>query len=610
MRIDGDNSGHADQAAFLADAENESRKWDAVIHTPVISSGLSITHKVLNPETGEGACVPHFHHGFFVGNGHAIKPSDALQMMRRVRYITEFTVVTMTNNRRGGITSGDELLDALEDGARLEHRPDEGNVDGDDNEFNRFVADERTTALRARVAQFAPGLRWIMEYDGFALEAIDQTEQQADRLQRDMLAEQYDERVKAAILVARDLGKDEFDQMDRAGSRNDRELAELRRYWIKARLGADALDHDDVWDAWLNGAGIKLLDLFMAAVDGRADTRNQAVLLAHRKFNAARVRGLACLFDGDAVKLSMIRPGMVLTQGIAEEIIERAIDKRKVLSAIGVVPESMGEGADYIPPEGSMKLTLLIFRRMGLKFERVDPVNGVYQMKDESFLFMRKWADMRRATIGIGARVVDPLEPATLTTLEQTVCDVLQLFGGGVLPGAISAAVLLAAVNERMPADRQVSKADELAKPLRLAGMARHGVDKKHRVTWRGKKHSVWAIANTKLTDAEARSIMNEGLKNASREKGHLLHISPVLKNLLKHPGSVKGDLSLEATGYHDDESVNLAVPGNDGDLDLAVLAAMDGDAGGRKREAKRPAVLVEPEWWLLSMEERLAQVF
>ncbi|MGF6758240.1 DEAD/DEAH box helicase family protein [Paraburkholderia sp. GAS42] len=604
LRIDGDNSGHPDQAAFLADAENESRKWDAVIHTPVISSGLSITHKVFNPETGRDECVPHFHHAFFVGNGHAIKPSDALQMMRRVRYVTGFTVVTMTNNRRGGINDADELLDALEDGARLEHRPDEGNADGGDNEFNRFVADEKTTALRARVAQFAAGLRWIMEYDGFALEAIDQTEQQADRLQRDMLAEKYDERVKAAILAARDLEKEGFDQMDRAGSRTEEELAELRRYWIKARLGADALDHDDVWDAWLNGSGVKLLDLFMAAVDGRADTRNQAVLLAHRKFNAARVRGLGYLFDGDAVKLSMIRPGMFFTQDMADEIVNRAIAKRKVLSAIGVVPESMGEGATYTPPEGSMRLALSMFRRMGLKFDRVDPVNGIYAMKDESFLFMRRWADMRREAIGIGARVVDPLVPAAPTTLDQTVCDVLHQFGGGDLPGAISAAVLLTAVNERMPEDRKVGKADELAKPLRLAGMARHGVDKK-RVKWNGKMHSVWVIANTKPSDAQARLVMNEGLKNASREKDHLLHISPVLKNLLKHPGSVKGEPSQEATGYHVDEPVNLPVPGNDGERDLNPLAAMDDGAGYRaKGAAKRPAKRILPNYSHLSREE------
>jgi putative DNA primase/helicase len=606
LRIDGDNSGHGDQAAFLADAENESRKWDAVIHTPVISSGLSITHK-----DDAGIVVPHFHHGFFVGNGHAIKPSDALQMMRRVRYINKFTVVTMTNNRRGGITDGDELVGAQEDGARLEHRPDEGNADGDDNEFNRFVADEKTAALRARVAQFAAGLRWIMEYDGFALEAIDQTEQQADRLQRDMLAEKYDERVKAAILAARDLEKDEFDQMDRAGSRNEGELAELRRYWIKARLGADALDHADVFDAWQNGSGVKQIDLFMAAVDGRADTRNQAVLLAHRKFNAARVRGLAYLFDGEAVKLSMIRPSMIFTQEMADELVTRAIAKRKVLSAIGVIPESMGEGATYTPPEGSMKLALSIFRRMGLKFDRVDPANGIYAMKDEAFLFMRKWADMRREAIGIGARVVDPLMPAMPTPLVQTVCDVLYQFGGGDLPGAISTAVLLAAVNERMPEGRKIGKAEELAKPLRLAGMARQGGDG-HRVKWTGAKHSFWVIANTKHTDAQVRSMMNEALKNAAAGKGRVLQISPVLETILKHPGSVKPAPSKETAGYHDDETVNLPVPGSAGEFDLNALAAMGDDAESSrfKRAAKRTAKLIDPEWEAMTLEERIAQVF
>lgn len=598
LRIDGDNSGHPDQAAFLADAENESRKWDAVIHTPVISSGLSITHK-----DAAGNVVPHFHHGFFVGNGHAIKPSDALQMLRRVRYINEFTVVTMTNNRRGGITDGDELVGAQEDGARLEHRPDEGNADGDDNEFNRFVAEEKTAALRARVAQFAAGLRWIMEYDGFALEAIDQTEQQADRLQRDMLAEKYDERVKAAILAARDLGKDEFDQMDRAGSRNEQELVELRRYWIKARLGADALDHDDVWDAWVNGSGVKLLDLFMAAVDGRADTRNQAVLLAHRKFNAARVRGLAYLFDGEAVKLSMIRPGMIFTQDMADEIVARAITKRKMLSAIGVVPESMGEGAMYTPPEGAMKLALTFFGRMGLKFDRIDPANGIYQIKDESFLFMRKWADMRREAIGIGARVVDPLAPETPTTLEQAVCDALHYFGGGDLPGAITLDMVAARVNAGWDEADHVTTA-KLAKPMRLAGMAKRQAQLK----WKGAPVWAWVIANTNPDNSAIRALLNSAAAVGAGEKGNTFTDRPCFKESIETPGKCKSVTPPEAPGYHDGnhaEDADLTVPESAGELDLQALAAMDDGAGYRgKRAAKRPAKRIVPNFSHLSREE------
>lgn len=583
IRIDGDNSPMPEQEKFLANPDAESRNWDAVIHTPVIGSGISITHKVRNPETGELECVPHFAKVFFVGNGHAIKPSDAFQMMRRVRYVTEFTVVTMTNNRTGGIQDVDSAVGAMEDGARLEHRPDEGNADGDENQFNRFYAGEKLSAKQAKLVRFAAGLRWIMEYDGFVLTRINQIEQEADRLQIEELVAEYDERVKEAILAARDLSKDEYDSMNMAGAKSEAELDELRRYRILSRLGAKALDHSDVWDAWRKGSGVSLLDTFIGAVDGRADTRNSAVLLAHRTYNAACVRGLRYLFDGLATSADMIRPGMIFTQDMADEIVGRAIAKREMLSAIGVIPESMGEGATYTPPDGSMKLALSFFRRMGLKFERV--AQGTYQMKDESFLFMRKWADMRQQAIGMVPRDIESLAPAVPTTLEQAVCDALHHFGGGDLPGAITLEMVAVRVNAgRDEADHV--KPVKLAKPMRLAGMAKYGVNN-YKVKWNGRPVGAWIIANTNPDIGAIRKLLDSAAAVGAGEKVPVLHFSPISSTYIETPPKCKTGTSAKelvsepVTGdsyeLSNDEfwAIDMPAPDTSDELDLMLIAAM-----------------------------------
>lgn len=580
IKIDGDNSTMPEQEKFLANADAESRNWDAVIHTPVIGSGISITHKVRKPETGELECVPHFAKVFFAGNGHAIKPSDAFQMMRRVRYVTEFTAVTRTNNRTGGIQDVDSALGALEDGTLLEHRPDEGNAEGDENQFNRFFVAEKLDAKHAKLARFAAALRWIMEYDGFVLTRIHQTEQQADQMTLEELGAEYDEKVKKVIIAARDLSKDEYDSTNMVGAKNEAELAELRRYRILSRLGGKALDHADVWDAWNGGSGVSVIDQFIAAIDGRADTRNSAVLLAHRTFNAARVRGFRYLFDGLATSVEMIRPGMVFTQSMADEIVGRAVAKREMLAAIGVIPESMGEGATYTPPEGSMKLALTFFRRMGLKFDRIDPARGIYQMTDSSFAFMRRWADMRQQAIGMVPRDIEPLAPVVPTTLEQAVCDALHHFGGGDLPAAITLEMVAARVNAGWDEADHVTTA-KLAKPMRAAGMVKRAARLKvgKVAVW------VWVQANTNPDNSAAHKFLASAAAVGAGKPVPLLHISPVSNAYIEIAPKCKSGTTLEeqvsdparvdAYILSDDEfwAMDMPVPEED-EIDLMAIAA------------------------------------
>lgn len=72
---------------FLSDVENESLKYDVVIVSPVIKSGISVTHKN----------KPHFDKVFYIGDGSTCSPIDTLQMIRRVRYVKDVQLYTWVN---------------------------------------------------------------------------------------------------------------------------------------------------------------------------------------------------------------------------------------------------------------------------------------------------------------------------------------------------------------------------------------------------------------------------------------------------------------------------------------------------------------------------------
>lgn len=492
--IDADNSTEDNQAAFLADANVESRKYDAVIHSPTISSGLSITHR--DPLTG--VVDPHFDHGMFIGGGFAITPADAMQMLRRVRYLAKWTVVTQQNNRTGGIEDAADMVDALEDAAALEDRPAVG------DEFTMFVADIKVSTTLART-DFAAGLYWVLDRAGFDVEDIYQAADQADGDMIAQIGEKLDEQRKAAILAAPDLTADEADRLRRAERRSEAELHALVKFDIKRGLGVDALEQDGVWDAWEDGFGLKAIDRFMAAFDVLADLRDRSTILTHRKYDKARARAYIALFAGIEIK-----PGMVMTQAQACTIVERAIANRMMLVELGMIAGKFGRklaaGKVFPMPKQPMRDAIEIFNKIGIEFAESPAKDGVYVMGFESFAFMHRWAGRRRAAVS-GINFVEPQEPTAPTTLEQRVADLVQRGAPGVSLRALAVDMLLEAINAELPADQHL-KAAELARPLRLIGMVRYGTDD-YRMKWRGKPRRVWIVGGVAATNAAVHHALN-----------------------------------------------------------------------------------------------------
>ena len=88
---------------FLKSADKASLEYDYVIASPVISCGISVEHR-------DGH---HFDDVFFIADGSSVVPQDAVQMIRRVRYVKDVQVYTWLpfRQRLGDTTQEKRITD-------------------------------------------------------------------------------------------------------------------------------------------------------------------------------------------------------------------------------------------------------------------------------------------------------------------------------------------------------------------------------------------------------------------------------------------------------------------------------------------------------------------
>lgn len=396
LLLHGDNTGNPESAAFFADPEGESRKYDVVIHTSVISSGISVEHR----------CAPHFDHGIFIGSGAAITPADATQMQGRCRYLKNWTVAVLPNHQHG-IDSEQAILTAVSEAARFE------GLTGECTTFDRLVAGIRADDDQAR-ADFAAGLWWSLAHQGFTVERLAPNNEIEDIQHiRDELKAEHIQK----ILDAPDISPEEAESLSRADGQTEGGKYKLLRHRIMRSMGMDELD-EDVIEAWDNGRGPVQMDRFSAATAQMADLSDDAGPdLTQRRFTKARALAYGLLFDGIDLK-----PGTRITLALAELILGRVIEHRFMLSYLGIVGAKFAKDPEKPFPMPAYPLREVgdILARMGLKTKRregsatptcgsfsnenpghvgVNPANRercrFYEISTDSWYRMVWWAERR-----------------------------------------------------------------------------------------------------------------------------------------------------------------------------------------------------------------------
>lgn len=401
MALTADNKGNAEQAAFLAAPEINSRLYDVVIASPVIGSGLSIEHR-----DGE-----HFTLGAYIGGGHRVTPADAAQALRRVRYLRRFTLALMPNSQVGK-QSPDGIIAALEAAAALEGRP------AFPTDFTRLVAEINAAESNAK-ADFAAGLLWQLERAGWALYRGESSDAKiASELSAVKKTQEAAHR--AALLSAPLIDDAEAKRLEAKPARNDLQNITLEAWRIRQSLGIDVLDGEAL-DFWDDGTAVRRLDRFSAwrGIVGAFDDSGDD--LARRRYRKATAKAYAELFAG--IDLVEAR----ITEEVAETILDRMLARRHLLAHLGIAPKTYAiwmEDRDGNPlepkrPKNARQELAEVLHRMGLEWMRREgkstptlaqsPLENkaqgggksgrtrFYQVTPESLAHMQRWADRRNA---------------------------------------------------------------------------------------------------------------------------------------------------------------------------------------------------------------------
>lgn len=445
MAVHSDNKDNKAQRDFLIDADRESRRYDIVIASPVIGSGLSIEHKPKRDDEGnvieEVPEKEKFTLGVYIGGGHRTTPADAAQQMRRVRYLTRFEIALVANTSAIGNQSPEAAIAAAVTASKIEGK------DAPVTTFDELVASIRTDAENAR-ADFAAGLLWQLEASGWTLER----QQPTNRDNAPMGTTEVGQRLKesrehiretklSALIAAPVITEERAQELERLKERTELTRITLEAHRIRRALGiiGKPLD-EEVLKFWDDGRAVARLDRFSAFNGVVSDFDDSGKAVASRRYYEACARAYGWLFDG----IDTDSEGW-LTPDVASLIMDRILEQRHLLAHLGIVGRKFGiwiadKKNDGQPrpmkrPAYPMREVVALMERMGLKMQskqvRLKPSkchtsphnplgnNGacvtpegnsepvskprgnkavrIYQPTTGSFIEMQKWSDSRNA---------------------------------------------------------------------------------------------------------------------------------------------------------------------------------------------------------------------
>lgn len=308
--------GNQEQQRFLSNIEHESRRYDIVIASPTISSGVSIEHREQEP---------HFTLGAFIGSGIRITPADAAQMLRRVRYLRRYVVGFLPNNQIGN-QSSEALIRSMETAARIEGSASVA------TSFDAFIADIKASEDNQR-ADFAAGLLWLLDAQKWTLER--HASDANDLIAADLKAakERAAESRTTALIAAPFITDDEATRLQMLAERTEEQNLILEAHRIRKALNVAQIDRETV-EFWNEGRCVPMLDRF-SVYNGIAPAFDESKLaLSNRRYWKACARAYQYLFDGVEIE-----NGHWITEATAAVIVERMLQQRHLLAYLGIIPK-------------------------------------------------------------------------------------------------------------------------------------------------------------------------------------------------------------------------------------------------------------------------------
>ena len=301
-----------EQEAFLSNPDEVSRQYQAIVHSPVISSGVSIEHK--------GA--PHFTAVFWIGGGRAILPSDAGQALRRVRYLNH-AVVGLLNNSEGKVKTARSRDE--------EYTAANGIEPPLYDRFCNRIGEEKDAAKAAFMSRFV----WQRKDAGYTLNRLrvkrDPTRKSDVKGIRTAQIEAKREALKAAPQVT----ASDAEKIERDPRRTKEQAITLEAYKIRAALNVPEVT-DEAIDLWDDGWGIVRLARFMERAGIVSSKIDPDKPLSHQRDSAACVKAYAVMWDGIPFD-----PAHTFRREEIETIYQRCKDNSLAWSWLGIIPKSV-----------------------------------------------------------------------------------------------------------------------------------------------------------------------------------------------------------------------------------------------------------------------------
>lgn len=373
---------------FLQNIKLESKKYDIVIASPVISSGVSVEHE-----------EPHFTMIAGIAGGSAICFSDFAQMLGRVRYVKDYHVCLKKNNLKNDGVTANTILLGQRQASQLE------GVNINENDYSEAMA---TIEANERVyrSDFANGFIWFLQYYCFDIQPC--TSVGVDYSILDKLKEITKENKHAyrqSICDAPHISKEEAEILDSKRDLNESEQIELLSYKAKVMLGYDP-DYTLTIEDVEMFEQLPKIDRFARLLGLTSENDDTERNIALRKFEKAQIKGVDILFDG------MQLDETFFTNEVCKEVVERVCknENRFLLSTLKLVPyqyardiqDKKGNMKELKAPKNCAKAMSAILDKYGLSwkartkgYSRSATSERGYMVTPESFNKMRRYAKQR-----------------------------------------------------------------------------------------------------------------------------------------------------------------------------------------------------------------------
>jgi len=419
-----DNKGNKAQAAFLSDPEAEGVRYRAIIHSPVIQSGVHIADK------GQ-----HFDHVFWIGAGMALTADKVMQTLGRVRYARTFTLGLLQNNKQATPDSR-TIMEGLRLASASEGLPkDSGTA------YDRFTAARKAEHAYA-VSDAHMAIITVLRHAGWSVYRLDTVTYGAELSEEiKTLRQANSDAWKALVLSAPVLTSEAVEALQRQRGLNTEQFAAMEAHTIRVSLGTPDLT-SEVYDFWDQGRVIGRLERFLSLTGRPSNPDVDRVALCHQRFPKAVAAAYERLFRGHIIASdTRLSPEDVqdIMRGITQaDAIEYAF--------LGIIdPGSVyrydrkGNLKPYQPPmDQPGRFWRMVMERVGLAGKRT--INGTtdksdFGLKSGSWQIIEAAAEQRRsyrnsiitirdkgvsvAEIEAPTRTVEPMQSGVLANRAQ-----------------------------------------------------------------------------------------------------------------------------------------------------------------------------------------------